>query len=50
MKKYKIDKRFELIYWILSYRKKFIRTLWMAPLFVIILAFTWFNLYKTQAK
>ena len=42
MKKYKADKGFELIYWNLSYRRKFIRTLWMTPFFVIILAFTWF--------
>lgn len=25
----KVDKGFELIYWKLSYRRKFIRTLWL---------------------
>jgi len=27
----KVDKGFELMYWRLSYRRKFIRTLWMTP-------------------
>ena len=27
----KVDKGFELIYWKLSYRRKFIRTLWLIP-------------------
>lgn len=31
----KVDKGFELIYTNLSYRRKFIRTLWMAPLFLL---------------
>ncbi|QJA08616.1 hypothetical protein HF520_06520 [Romboutsia sp. CE17] len=30
--KNKVDKGFELIYWNLSYRRKFIRTLWQTPL------------------
>ena len=33
----KIDKGFELIYWNLSYRRKFIRTLWMTPLVLLII-------------
>lgn len=31
----KVDKGFQLIYWKLSYRRKFIRTLWSIPIFVI---------------
>lgn len=31
----KVDKGFELIYWNLSYRRKFIRTLWNIPIFII---------------
>lgn len=31
----KIDKGFAFIYWKLSYRRKFIRTLWMSPVIVI---------------
>jgi hypothetical protein len=31
----KVDKGFQLIYWKLSYRRKFIRTLWTIPIFVI---------------
>lgn len=27
----KVDKGFELVYWKLSYRRKFIRTLWTIP-------------------
>jgi membrane protein YdbS with pleckstrin-like domain len=27
----KVDKGFELMYWRLSYRRKFIRTLWVTP-------------------
>lgn len=33
--KNKIDTGFELIYWNLSYRRKFIRTLWTTPFCVI---------------
>lgn len=33
----KIDKGVELCYWKLSYRRKFIRTLWMVPVDVIII-------------
>ncbi len=31
----KVDKGFQLIYWKLSYRRKFIRTLWTTPIFII---------------
>ena len=31
----KVDKGFQLIYWKLSYRRKFIRTLWTIPIFII---------------
>ena len=31
----KVDKGFQLIYWKLSYRRKFIRTLWSIPILVI---------------
>ena len=31
MKKEKVDKGFELVYYNLSYRRRFIRTLWMIP-------------------
>ncbi len=33
----KVDKGFELIYWKLSYRRKFIRTLWMIPIAIVII-------------
>jgi hypothetical protein len=31
----KVDKDFQLVYWKLSYRRKFIRTLWMTPFAII---------------
>jgi len=34
----KVDKGFQLIYWKLSYRRKFIRTLWMTPFAIIAIA------------
>lgn len=34
----RVDKGFEFIYWKLSYRRKFIRTLWMTPLGVLLIA------------
>ena len=37
--KNKVDKGFELIYWNLSYRRKFIRTLWFTPLSVLLIIF-----------
>lgn len=33
----KTDKGFELIYWNLSYRRKFIRTLWLLPFMIIVI-------------
>ena len=35
----KVDKGFELVYWKLSYRRKFIRTLWMIPWAIVALIF-----------
>lgn len=37
----KVDKGFEIIYWNLSYRRKFIRTLWMTPFCVVPIIFVW---------
>jgi len=34
----KVDKGFQPIYWKLSYRRKFIRTLWMTPFAIIAIA------------
>jgi len=34
----KVDKGFQLVYWKLSYRRKFIRTLWMTPFAIISIA------------
>ena len=36
MKKDKVDKGFELIYWKLSYRRKLIRTLYLLPFTIIL--------------
>lgn len=33
----KVDKGIELFYWKLSYRRKFIRTIWMFPIFAILI-------------
>jgi hypothetical protein len=41
--KNKVDKGYELIYWNLSYRRKFIRTLWMAPLIITLIGFIIFS-------
>ena len=35
----KVDKGFELVYWKLSYRRKFIRTLWTIPWMIASLIF-----------
>ena len=35
----KVDKGFELVYWKLSYRRKFIRTLWIIPWAIVSLIF-----------
>ena len=31
----KVDKGFEINYWKLSYRRKFIRTLWVSPIVIL---------------
>ncbi len=36
MKKDKVDKGFELLYDNLSYRRKFIRTIWLIPIGIIV--------------
>ena len=36
MKKEKVDKDFELLYENLSYRRKFIRTLWLIPIGIVV--------------
>lgn len=46
--KNKIDKGFELTYWNLSYRRKFIRTLWLTPFCIIAILlciFSKFNIF-----
>jgi len=42
----KQDKGFQLIYWKLSYRRKFIRTLWLIPLIFASSLFIWFKTYS----
>lgn len=37
--KNKVDEGFELNYWKLSYRRKFIRSLWQMPICVLLLGF-----------
>lgn len=37
----KIDEGFELVYWNLSYRRKFLRTLWMTPFFIFAIILGW---------
>lgn len=37
----KKDKGFELIYWNLSYRRKFIRTLWLIPFCIASVVLVW---------
>ncbi|GAA0117423.1 hypothetical protein [Clostridium senegalense] len=37
----KTDKGFELLYYKLSYRRKFLRTLWMTPFLIVCLAIIW---------
>jgi len=43
MKEEKVDKGFELIYFNLSYRRKFIRTLWLIPWMILILCFMYWQ-------
>lgn len=45
----KVDKGFELVYWNLSYRRKFIRTILQIPLIFLLFGFlglVGFNLYR----
>ena len=37
----KIDKGFELVYWNLSYRRKFIRSLWATPFLIFAIILGW---------
>ncbi|GAA0741604.1 hypothetical protein [Clostridium oceanicum] len=39
----KVDKGFEILYWRLSNRRKFIRTLWFIPIGVFALGLFWFK-------
>ena len=41
MKQASVDKGFELNYYNLSYRRRFIRTLWMIPLIPLVLFLLW---------
>lgn len=50
MRNNKVDKGFELIYWNLSYRRKFIRTLWTIPFGIVVLAFIWFTSSNSVMK
>jgi predicted PurR-regulated permease PerM len=38
----KVDEGFCWVYWKLSYRRKFIRTLWMTPFVIAVIAFILF--------
>jgi ABC-type sugar transport system permease subunit len=37
----RVDKGFEFVYWNLSYRRKFIRTLWVIPFAIIAVILVW---------
>lgn len=43
----KIDEGFELVYWKLSYRRKFLRTLWMIPFIILAVFSTWLVWHST---
>lgn len=45
----KVDKGFALNYWRLSYRRKFIRTLWMTPVCICIIVLLWIKSSTTYA-
>ena len=45
----KVDKGFVLNYWRLSYRRKFIRTLWMIPVCICAIVLLWIKLSTTTA-
>lgn len=42
----KIDKGFEFNYWKLSYRRKFIRTLWITPFIIPVLVYVWIKMHS----
>lgn len=46
----KKDKGFEFIYWNLSYRRKFIRTLWLTPGLIIALGIIWVSDFNKILK
>ena len=46
----KIDKGFELNYWRLSYRRKYIRTLWNLPLVIFTIIIIFFAEYSYFRK
>lgn len=39
----KVDKGIEFNYWNLSYRRKFIRTLWLTPVFMALVAVVYYG-------
>lgn len=39
----KTDKGFQLNYWKLSYRRRFVRNLWLLPLFVVLTVFMFWS-------
>ncbi len=45
----KVDKGFVLNYWRLSYRRKFIRTLWMIPVCICTIVLLWIHSSTTFA-
>lgn len=45
----KVDKGFVLNYWRLSYRRKFITTLWMIPVCICAIVLLWIKLSTTSA-
>lgn len=46
----KIDKGHEWNYWNLSYRRKFIRTLWMIPFLLLIITYVYYNVESIFIK
>ncbi|SCJ02841.1 Uncharacterised protein [uncultured Clostridium sp.] len=43
----KVDKGFQLNYWKLSYRRRFVRNLWLLPSFIVLTVFIFWNGDKT---
>ncbi|WP_051003973.1 hypothetical protein [Gottschalkia acidurici] len=46
----KVDRGFEPIYWRLTYRRKFIRTLWLTPINIVVLLLVWNSDNSTSVK